>query len=48
MSHINIRKKHIMQDKHVNNPNNGKIIIAHIGENEKLPLKIFLSFFFQT
>ena len=34
ISHINIHKKHIEQDKHVNDPNNGKIILAHIGESE--------------
>jgi len=30
----------------VNDPNNGKIILAHIGKNDKLPLKFFSPFFF--
>jgi len=47
MSQISIHKNHIKQDKHANDPNNGKIILAHIGENEKLPLKFFQGFFFK-
>jgi len=45
---MNNHKKHIEQDKHVNDPNSGKITLAHIGENGNLPLKIFFeSFFFK-
>jgi len=32
ISYINIDKKQIEQDKHVNDPTNGKITIAYIGE----------------
>ena len=33
---MNNYKKHIEQDKHLNDPNKDGIIHAHIGKNEKL------------
>ena len=42
--HINIHKKHIEQDKNVNDLNNGKITCSH-WEKGKLPSKIFCVYF---
>ena len=44
-------KKHIEQDKHVNDPNSDKTVLAHVEENGKLPFFQFFcfsSFFFQN
>ena len=42
---MNNHNEYIGQDKHLNDPNNAKTILAHIGENEQLSFALIFKIF---